>query len=291
MLASDKTSDNRLETYRNCGLISGEIAIPTATNHTGEDEVVSFNPVALSWTSEDAESAALSYYASVYSELTQSDWETAKFVFTDPASWPAIWRSKAAQILPGQWSSVSDGLQDELDYLAAVSKGEIVSDALSAAEATDLRQTFVESWASSATYATYATFTMDATGLDVATSIRGIDRFRNMTPEQFLAVKSASGTTTTTIPLATVVNGSFTGSEDFSGSSLRDVDISGVSGITASQIIASSGYNAKNSLPGINMSTEQYNSFKNDIAASISAGNSVIIRVNGVTTVIEGTGE
>lgn len=64
------------------------------------------------------------------------------------------------------------------------------------------------------------------------------------------------------------------------------MNISGVSGITATQIVNSKGWAATESYPGINLSSKQYAAFKDTLSNSLSEGGSAIIRVEGIETTI-----
>ena len=277
-------TDSRITTYKNNGLLPANYVAPTMSTVDSGD-VVQFSSTSLSWVSEDVTLARL---YNTYGELNLSDWQaTAPFRAT-PLPLPV----GNIPVVISAWSSyASAGLQDKLDYLAAVSRGDIISEDLSAAEATQLRQNFIASWsANGGGVVQGAEFTVDGSGLDVSPGVMDISRYRNLTPTQFLtALQNCNDFSE--VRAKDMISGSFTGSEDFSGVALCYTDLSGVSGITANQIIASPYYAAVSSHPGVNLSAAQYAAFKDTIAASLGVGNSATIRVDGVSTVIAGTAE
>lgn len=179
----------------------------------------------------------------------------------------------------------------------AVSNGEIVSAELSAADALQLRQNFITRMGyvgGSTITPSSSNFVIDGTGLDFtnASTQVSLSMYKNLTPEQFLAIQTKAPKTTDnpSVDISKVLGSAFTGSEDFSNVNINNCDFSKVSSITGEQIASSKGVwaSASGALPGVNLSAKQYADFLPILQGAIAEGETKTIRVDGVPTVISG---
>lgn len=102
-------------------------------------------------------------------------------------------------------------------------------------------------------------------------------RCTGITAEQLLSSQS--------ITYAKLPPLTFSGNEDFTGKKLTGVDLTKCTGFTGKQISSASGWKF------IYLTKAQYDTVKEELAASMPTGTTKKVRVDGVTTTISGTGE
>lgn len=272
-------SENRLNAYKGNKLIPQEVNITTINAASSESiDVAVFTSDTLSWVMS-----------------TKKDILVDKYGDIDSLEFPSGALLHNFQIGPQLWSAWDQNYgQDFLDFLSLVSRGEITGTNLTKEEADAMRQQVLDAMLSSggyfALYEPTASYKLDAAGLDLSKmSNRNcvkLDTLCNLSPTEFANIKEYARLNNYSVNLAEVVSGVFTGSEDLSNHNFAMIDISGISGITATQLVNSKGWFATGSFPGVNLSSEQYATFKNTLQESLPEGESAVIRVDGVETII-----
>lgn len=270
-------SENRLNAYKGNKLIPQEVNITTINAASSESvDVAVFTPDTLSWVMS-----------------TKKDILVDKYGDVNSLEFPPGALLHNYQIGPQLWSAWDQNYgQDFLDFLSLVSRGEITGTNLTKEEADAMRQQVLDAMVSSggyfALYEPTASYRLNAAGLNLSdmSSVVKLDNLYNLSPAEFANIKDYARLANYSINLAEVVSGSFSGSEDLSNHNFAQMNISGVSGITATQLVNSKGWFATGSFPGVNLSSEQYATFKNTLQESLPEGESAVIRVDGVETII-----
>lgn len=270
-------SENRLNAYKGNKLIPQEVNITTINVASSESiDVAVFTPDTLSWVMS-----------------TKKDILVDKYGDVNSLEFPSGALLHNYQIGPQLWSAWDQNYgQDFLDFLSLVSRGEITGTNLTKEEADAMRQQVLDAMLSSggyfALYEPTASYRLNAAGLNLSdmSSVVKLDNLYNLSPAEFANIKDYAHLANYSINLAEVVSGSFSGSEDLSNHNFAQMNISGVSGITATQLVNSKGWFATGSFPGVNLSSEQYATFKNTLQESLPEGESAVIRVDGVETII-----
>ena len=102
---ADSSTDARIQAYKANKLIPQNIVLPTSTGAADSDKVVVFSPSKLTWASDAAGSVAIKALLGKFGTMTADDWES--FDFSDPSA------------------------EDALEYLSAIYREKLESDALS----------------------------------------------------------------------------------------------------------------------------------------------------------------
>ena len=290
-------SSTRLQTYKDNRLIPQNLTL------TEGDTNVMFSYSTFSWSSQEG---ILKNLLSAYGDMSADEWKALQWYFRGDADLTAqdnrfLRNNQLLTQLVGntvQGDENGAKIQEYLDYLVAVSNGEIVSAELSAADALQLRQNFITrmGYVGGTTITpSSSNFVIDGTGLDFtnASTQVSLGMYKNLTPEQFLAIQTKAPKTTDnpSVDISKILGGAFTGSEDFSNVNINNCDFSKVSSITGAQIAGSKGFwaSANGTLPGVNLSAKQYADFLPILQGAIAEGETKTIRVDGVPTVITGT--
>lgn len=290
-------SSTRLQTYKDNRLIPQNFTL------TEGDTNVLFSNSTLSWSSKEG---ILKNLLSTYGDMTAEQWKALQWYFKGDADLTAQDNQflRNNQLLTQLVGNTVQGdengakIQEYLDYLVAVSNGEIVSADLSASDALQLRQNFLTrmGYVGGTTITpTTSGFVIDGTGLDFtnASTQVSLGMYKNLTPEQFLSIQAKAPKTTDnpSVDISKVLESAFAGTEDFSNININNCDFSKVSSITGAQIAGSKGFwaSANGTLPGVNLSAKQYADFLPILQGAIAEGETKTIRVDGVPTVITGT--